>query len=221
MMNIKTKTTLIIILTLIIGIAVGAFLNRAFIQHRIKKVFSRMDPKHMVSFYEHIIQPEEKQSKQLRHILDEYAKRIAEIRKSTQEQLRITNEFFMEEMDRLLTPEQKKRMRESRGFGRWGGRMPRQFGGPPRIIKSINLEVKWLNNQLSLSREQVFKIRNVLIRFHTRPINQRNEMWRTNRKEREFMVIQDFLNEKQKKIFQKIKQDWQKKREEIYLRRQK
>ncbi|MFW6130997.1 MAG: hypothetical protein ACOC5F_00175 [Candidatus Aminicenantaceae bacterium] len=66
---------------------------------------------------------DEKQSKQLRHILDEYAKRIAEIRKSTQEQLGITNEFFMEEMDRLLTPEQKQAIKAAIEE-RWEKRKP-------------------------------------------------------------------------------------------------
>jgi hypothetical protein len=128
----------------------------------------------------------------------------------------IEMDLFLTEIDRILTPGQKRRIRKSRWQGKWRRGMPPHFGRPPRIIKSIDLEVKWLKNNLSLSREQASKIKNALVRFHMRPFHRRDGISRTSSKEMEFILIENLLTEKQKNIFKELKQDWFKERMGIY-----
>jgi len=72
-MNIKTKTYFIIIVTLIIGIAIGAMLNRALLQHHIKKTFSSRNPDRLPVFYERILDPNVEQTQKIRSILKKHA----------------------------------------------------------------------------------------------------------------------------------------------------
>ncbi len=50
-MNIKIKTALIIIVTLGIGIVIGALLNRTFTQNRIRNIISTRSPNHFIPLY--------------------------------------------------------------------------------------------------------------------------------------------------------------------------
>ena len=74
-MNVKTKTALIVIITLIIGIALGAMLNRALIRYRIHKAFDMHRPDRLAFFLEEIIRPEPEQEDQIRAIVEEHSDR--------------------------------------------------------------------------------------------------------------------------------------------------
>lgn len=109
-MNIKVKTTLIIIITLLIGILIGALLNRVLLQHRIKRAFLMQTPGFFITLYEDIIEPDSEQSKLIREILDKHVKRMSEIRKNFRKDLQSELESLRKELDPTLTPEQKKRL---------------------------------------------------------------------------------------------------------------
>lgn len=109
-MNIKVKTALIIGITLIIGILIGALLNRALLQHRIRRAFSMQTPGFLMTLYERTIEPDAEQSKLIREILEKHVKRMSEIRKNFHSSLQSEFESLRKELDPLLTPEQKKRL---------------------------------------------------------------------------------------------------------------
>jgi hypothetical protein len=134
-MNTKVKVALIIIVTLIIGIVLGAMFNRAFMRHRIQKAFADRNPRGMVSFIERSIRPTPEQREQIRQILDKHRIKSAEMREKFMKDMRAEFESLEAELDPILTPEQKNRLKR-RLRGPWldRGRFPDRRGprrGPP------------------------------------------------------------------------------------------
>lgn len=123
-MNTKVKVTLIIIVTLVIGIALGAMLNRAFLRHRIQRAFATRNPVGMVSFIERSIRPTPDQRAKIREILEQHRIKSQEIRDRFMEEMQLEFESLESELDPVLTPEQKKRLKD-RSTGPW--RDPRRF----------------------------------------------------------------------------------------------
>jgi len=120
-MNVKIKTTLIILTTLILGLFLGAGLHRLYIQQRIKKIFTLQRPPMMARTLERIIQPTPEQRVEIRRILRRHTQRLLEIRREYQEKLRREMEAIRQEIDPILTPQQKKRLerRSPRPYRRW------------------------------------------------------------------------------------------------------
>ena len=123
-MNTKVKIALIIIVTLVIGIVLGAMLNRAFLRHRIQRAFADRNPVGMVSFIERNIRPTEEQREQIRVILEKHRKNSADMREKFMKEMQAEFESLEAELDPILTPEQKNRLkrrlrgpwRDLRGF---------------------------------------------------------------------------------------------------------
>jgi len=109
-MNIKAKTALIIILTLIIGIIFGALLSRAYLHHRIRRAFTMLNPNMFMTFLEHTINPTPEQREQIRKIVREHAKTVAELQQNLREGMESSFESLRKELDSVLTPEQKERL---------------------------------------------------------------------------------------------------------------
>jgi Spy/CpxP family protein refolding chaperone len=110
-MNTKVKIALIIIMTLVLGIVLGAMLNRAFIRYRIRRAFADRNPVGMVAFMEKNIQPTPDQREQIREILERHRIKTEEIREKFMEEMRQEFESLDAELDPILTPEQKKRLK--------------------------------------------------------------------------------------------------------------
>jgi len=136
-MNIKVKTTFIIIITLIIGIVLGAMFNRAFMHLRIRRAFDMVNPSRSMVMLERAIGPNPDQRKLVKEILQKHANDVAELRKNLTEGMQSSFESMRKDLDSVLTPEQKKRlekmMRERRPWMRRNRRsLPRRDGSFPR-----------------------------------------------------------------------------------------
>jgi Spy/CpxP family protein refolding chaperone len=128
-MNTKMKIALIIIVTLVIGVVLGAMLNRAFLRHRIQRAFANRNPVGMVSIMERSIRPTPNQREQIRGILEKHRIKAQEIREKFIEEMQLEFESLEAELDPILTPEQKKRLKD-RSAGPW--RDPRRSQDPRR-----------------------------------------------------------------------------------------
>lgn len=111
-MNIKVKTAVILLLTFTFGIIIGALLNRALLENRIRRTIRWRNPGGMINRYDRIIQPDSDQTKLIRDILDKHARRMAEMREDFQEEMEAELESFRKEMTSVLTPEQIKRLED-------------------------------------------------------------------------------------------------------------
>jgi len=131
-MNTKVKIALIIIVTLVMGIVLGAMLNRAFLRHRIQRAFADRNPTGMVSFIERNIRPTPEQREQITKILEKHRKKSAEMREKFMMEMQAEFESLEAELDPILTPEQKNRLkRRMRGPWRDPRRSP-DHRGPRR-----------------------------------------------------------------------------------------
>lgn len=218
-MNIKLKMTFIIIITLVIGIVIGALLNRTITQNRIKGILSRRDPGPFVASFEKIIEPDAAQRELIRDILDRHAKRISQIRAKSMEELKSSFESMMAELDSVLTPEQKKRLEKMRFPGIPPFRMPPPFPMPPPGKIDIDEELSVLKERLSLSEDQAIQIKQVLVEvrdefemMREKEVNPREvEQLMRELEERKDQAIENILNSDQKKLYEQIKKERPKK----------
>lgn len=153
-MNVKLKTSLIIAVTLIAGIVIGALVNRALLQNRVQRVFSMRNPNAFVQSYMETIKPDANQEKQIKEILERNGQRIAEIRLKSRKDLESSMVAMMSELESVLTPEQIKRLEEKLPMGR-----PR-FG-----ISSTEGELFFLTTELELTDDQTSRVRKLLEEF--------------------------------------------------------
>ena len=206
-MNLKLKITLIITITLIIGVVIGAMAHRAYLQNRIKRTFAWENPYMFGAIYERMIRPSPDQSRRIRNILAKHALNVVKIRDEYRQKIQSEFEAIKEEIAPLLTPEQKKRLGN---FLPW--RLPFRRGRP---IREITRELLILKDRLGLSPEQTFQIRRILeetaakmrvsYRGRQRLEERRSAMDKLN-KEKE-KAIEKILNEDQKKLYEKLKKE--------------
>ena len=128
-MNTKVKIALIIIVTLVIGIVLGAMLNRAFMRFRIQRAFADRNPMGMISFIEKDIRPTPDQREKIREVLEKHRKKSLDLREKFMMEMQAEFESLEAELDPILTPEQKNRLKR-RFRGPW--RDPRRFPDPRR-----------------------------------------------------------------------------------------
>ena len=226
-MNIKLKTTLIIIITLAFGIVIGAMINRTLSQNRIRNILARRSPVRIVSSYERIIKPDPEQSRLIREVLNKHAKRISEIRERSQEELQSSLESVMEELDSILTPEQRKRLEKRRFPGRPPLRPPFPSLTPGRM--SVDRELSRLKERLGLSEDQASQIKQILeeSRNQAKMMREEGVSWRERREvmnevqEKKDKAIEKILTEDQKKLYKQMKKERPKKIEEEMRNRRK
>ena len=157
-MNVKTKTSLVIVFTLIVGMFIGALASRAFLQNRVRRVFSMRNPNTFVQSFLETIKPNTDQEKQIKEILERNGQLFDEIRSKSREDLESSMTAMMSELESVLTPEQIKRLedRSSRG------RMP--FGR-----RSAEDELVYLSTELELTWDQTSKLEKILEESRMQP----------------------------------------------------
>lgn len=199
-MNIKLKTSFVIVFTLITGIIIGALLNRALLQNRVQRVFSMRSPNVFVESYLETIKPDADQEKQIKEILERNGQRISEIRSTSREDLESSMVAMMSELESVLTPEQIKRLEEKPPMGR-----PR-FG-----IRSTEGELFFLTTELELTDDQTSLLKKLLEEFRMQPPDkmQRGTPKEMNSNFRKQMEKRDeemkkILTDKQMKKFEEL-----------------
>ncbi len=131
-MNVKLKSSIIIIVTFVFGMIAGALLNQTYLEYKMKKILSMRKPEGFAAHFERIIEPTNDQRKAVHEILLKYGKRIFEVGE------RFRKEFFpippemKHDLDKILNPQQKKRLQEYfMKFGPPGFSRPFREGHPP------------------------------------------------------------------------------------------
>jgi hypothetical protein len=212
-MNSGWKFVTLMILTLVIGIAIGALLNRALIQTHLRHVVQMR----ATGFFG----PGEKmllgsatpeQQKRIREILDRHRERLGEIHSRFSREIQASFLTLKKEIDPILTPEQKNHLTRMfppppppfPDFRRDGMNFP-----PHRPAPFMRIET--LKDELLLSDDQVSKIEDVMKEFRDRSesLNQNGGFpdFRELMKTREAMEarIETILTAEQKEKFSRFK----------------
>jgi hypothetical protein len=136
-MKIETKTYVIVVLTMVIGIIIGALISGAVVRHRIRRFISLGRPEHLTERIERLIEPTAAQRDTVHQILMEHARQFHEIHGRFENQLLALKDSLKKDLDPILTEEQKERLEraprppEHLRDRRPGGRKDRRPGGPP------------------------------------------------------------------------------------------
>ncbi|WP_456424618.1 hypothetical protein [Rhodocaloribacter sp.] len=110
-MNARTKSALILLVTLAVGILIGSLATSAVINHRIEQLAELRRPTGFSLMLERVIRPQdETQREQIRAILEEAGARMAELRRSHFSELKSIIDSTRARLDPILTPEQKQRL---------------------------------------------------------------------------------------------------------------
>ncbi|MFK7845621.1 MAG: hypothetical protein AB8G77_09985 [Rhodothermales bacterium] len=112
-MTAKTKSIVIIIGTLIVGVIIGSLATGAVFSQRVAEIQALRDENGMTRFLERVIKPkDEAQQKEIRAILKKTASQQMEIRRSIVMEHREVFQELRAELAEVLTPEQKVELRE-------------------------------------------------------------------------------------------------------------
>lgn len=135
-MDIKIKSTLIILVTFIIGMIAGGMITQAFFKYQLEKALSMRLPKGFAAHFERIIEPTDVQRNALREILHKYGEKYSEIGQRIRKDFLPIQEAMRKELNSILTPEQRKRLdmrffehRPKRFFQRFPRKFPPPFPG--------------------------------------------------------------------------------------------
>ena len=136
-MNTRTKSSLVIIGTLLIGMVLGAVITGAVMRNR---VFDRMERLRTVEGFRHrmerIIQPDEDQRAKVNEILEEHFSRMHRLGEVMRQDFETRNDSLYQELEVVLRPDQierlKQRMKKLRRFAPPGGRPGTPHEHPPR-----------------------------------------------------------------------------------------
>lgn len=126
-MDIKVKTALILVVTLLIGIVFGAFLYRAIFQSKVKGFLEMRTPDGFIRRFANAVDTTPEKKEKVEKILDKYGEQFSEISQDHRKELSQLFSAFREELSEVLTPEQMRKMFR-RGFIRPGRRG--RPGGP-------------------------------------------------------------------------------------------
>jgi hypothetical protein len=108
----KTRSLLIIILTLIIGFVIGILTSAQLRMHRLNPVRVYFSEQRFRDGFYNAIQPTDQQKTVIREILEKYAKRNSEIQGNFREEMETSMKEFRKELDSHLTKEQLSRLKE-------------------------------------------------------------------------------------------------------------
>lgn len=136
-MNTKTKSSLVIIGTLLIGMVLGSVITGAVMRNR---VFDRMERLRTMDGFRHrmekIIQPDEDQRAKVHEILKEHFSRMQRLGETMRQDFEARNDSLYKELDEVLRPDQierlKDRMKRLRRFAPPGGDHRPPHDRPPR-----------------------------------------------------------------------------------------
>ena len=165
-MNVKWKIAIHIAATLIIGILIGALLNRTLVHRRIRGMLEMRTAGLLAPRPERNLKPvSPEQEKRIREILDSHAERLAEIHKRFDGEIQSAFKSLRQEIDPILTPEQRDQFK-------------RMIPGPPPFFDrgrpgfppfkrrySPPFALEALQEELNLSEDQNKKVRSILEQF--------------------------------------------------------
>jgi len=212
-MNAKAKIVLHMGVTLIIGIAIGAMLNRAIVQKHIRGIMERRAAGMFLPVRDILASATPEQEPKLREAFEKHRKALAETHDRFSREIQAALDNLKKEVEPLLTPEQKKRF-ETRLPGpppflrRGRGGFP--MGGPPF---PGGFGIEWFKDQLKLSDDQLAKIKDIFGRYR-RPFGPRPEGGPGQEPayvESDFSKmeaeIEGLLTEEQKALFRRIREE--------------
>lgn len=114
-MNVRTKTSLIILITFVIGLLLGILLDRTLMRYDFQKRIAQFrHPGGFIHMLERAIEPEAAQRDTLEKILAKYSERFFETATQSRTEMAAIMDSLRSELEPILTEEQKARIEQMR-----------------------------------------------------------------------------------------------------------
>lgn len=134
-MKIETKTSFILLITLLIGMAIGFLLNMVFLSRKVDQFRNLHQTRGFIHLFEGLIEPTESQHDTLQQVLKTYYQRFHDLRMQHIDELRTLIDSLQTDLMPILTEEQKRRLNKKRRMFEHRSRrflpMDAHPGGPP------------------------------------------------------------------------------------------
>ena len=136
-MTARTKSILLLLATLLIGMVLGALVNARLAEQRLERLAFLRTSRGFVRFWEEAVEPQdEAQREAIEAVLQQAGRRLAEHMRTSQGEMQNIIDSTKTRLDALLTPAQRERLeqRMQRRQHRFRERPPRRFEerrGPP------------------------------------------------------------------------------------------
>ena len=136
-MKIETKTYVIIVVTLVIGMIVGSLVTGAVVRHRVRRFMNLGHPEHLAARIEELIGPDASQRQAVHEILMKHSEQFLQVHSHFESQMMALRDSLKKDLDPILTEEQKERLERQpkpprhlrdRRPGPW---RQRELGTPP------------------------------------------------------------------------------------------
>lgn len=121
-MNTKTKSALMLLLTLLIGIIVGVLGGHMYMEHRVTKFMAMRNDRFFQHRMEEFLQPRPDQLDTLNAIFEKYQPKFLQLNRSFRAESRAILDSLHKELEPVLTKEQLQRLKERRGMPPFGAR---------------------------------------------------------------------------------------------------
>lgn len=200
-MSTRTKTIVVIIATLLIGIAIGALATGALREKRAKHIEAMLPGQRFLRVMERIIQPTPEQRATIEGILKKRSDQIGALNEEYQGEIRAVLDSLHSELDAVLTPEQKSRLekRLARGDKEW-----------------VEMRIARLTKELNLTEKQQGQIRKIMDRMQEDMEAEHQEFkgnWRQHRKVLKERIaklhkeIEAILTPEQREKYRKLREE--------------
>jgi hypothetical protein len=110
MIKARTKSVLILIITLLLGAAIGFEISEIMIKKKFDQINAFRKQHGFVQMFENIIKPDSKQKPLIDSILLKYHKKMQAVERSGMEQVGLKIDSMQTELKKVLTEEQKSRL---------------------------------------------------------------------------------------------------------------
>lgn len=130
-MKTSVKSTIIIIVTLLIGMAIGFEFNEIVFRGHFKKIRDFRRPAGFMNFFEDVIKPDEKQKKEIEPIIMKYHQRTESVVQNSFKQVDLIMDSLKAELKPKISAEQYKRLEERFERMKKRGAGPDRKGPPP------------------------------------------------------------------------------------------
>jgi Spy/CpxP family protein refolding chaperone len=194
----KTKTSIILLSTLLIGILIGALISGSFRYRRAHQIDKMSHQEKFLKGMENIIKPDEEQKKKIDKVLKQRYAQIAEIREKHMDEMMDILDSLKQDMNKILTEEQRQRLEENLKRG---------------IKRMVKHRLDFLTHKLKLDEEQQEKIYDIMYKWDEKMHPDMNRMERERQPGKPLFrehfeeinkEIEEILTPEQVKEFRKI-----------------
>lgn len=165
-MNAKSKSFLLLVITLFVGILFGFLLKTKIIDDRFEQMRGMRKPDGMLNMMIDRIEPNQEQLKELKPILEKHQKNFDAVMFESQGKIKLLIDSLDEDLSKIITKEQLERLHEH-----LPPRGPRSERREPPFFGEINAQrnfdtdsqIKFLKEKLQLNEKQEEVIKTILL----------------------------------------------------------